>query len=95
LLLWERFTWSLAWTGSLEPIVPPAISIARFEMTSLAFMLLWVPDPVCQMRRGKCASRAPEITSSAALSINAAMSGVRSPSSAFVLAAAFLTMPRA
>ena len=42
-------TWSLGWTGSLEPITPPASSMARLEMTSLAFMLVWVPLPVCQI----------------------------------------------
>jgi hypothetical protein len=29
-------------------MVPPAISMARLEMTSLTFMLVWVPEPVCQ-----------------------------------------------
>ena len=43
----DRFTWSLGCTGLLEPSSPPAISIARFEMTSLPFMLDWVPEPVC------------------------------------------------
>ena len=32
----------------MEPITPPSISIARFEITSLAFMFDWVPEPVCQ-----------------------------------------------
>ena len=41
-------TWSLGCTGDLEPIVPPSISIARFEITSLAFMFDCVPEPVCQ-----------------------------------------------
>jgi hypothetical protein len=38
------FTWSLGWTGFFEPISPPSISMARFEITSLAFMLDWVPE---------------------------------------------------
>lgn len=33
LLLWLMFTWSLGWTGFLEPSSPPRISMARFEMT--------------------------------------------------------------
>ena len=45
---WPRLTWSLGWTGFFEPTVPPSISIARLEITSLAFMLDWVPEPVCQ-----------------------------------------------
>ena len=53
----DMFTWSLGCTGVLLPMTPPAISIARFEMTSLVFMFDCVPDPVCQMRSGKWASR--------------------------------------
>ena len=49
----ERFTWSLGWIGSLLPNGPPANSMARFAITSLAFMLLWVPLPVCHTCRGK------------------------------------------
>ena len=45
----DMFTWSLGWTGFLLPSTPPASSMARLEMTSLAFMFDWVPDPVCQM----------------------------------------------
>ena len=33
---------------------PPSISIARLAITSLAFMLDWVPEPVCQTTSGKC-----------------------------------------
>ena len=32
----------------------PAISLPRFAITSFAFMLDCVPDPVCQTTRGKC-----------------------------------------
>jgi hypothetical protein len=32
---------------------PPSISIARLAMTSLAFMLVCVPEPVCQTTSGK------------------------------------------
>ena len=65
-------TWSLGWIGFLLPISPPASSIARFEMTSLAFMLVCVPLPVCQMRNGNSASSLPSITSSAACTISVA-----------------------
>ena len=37
------FTWSFGCTGVFEPICPPAISMARFEMTSFTFMLVCVP----------------------------------------------------
>ncbi len=47
-------TWSLGWTGFLVPICPPRIWIARLAITSLAFMLLDVPDPVWKMSTMKC-----------------------------------------
>ena len=50
---WDMLTSSLGWTGSFEPITPPAISMARLEITSLAFMLDWVPLPVCHTLSGK------------------------------------------
>ena len=52
-------TSSLGWIGFLLPILPPASSIARLEMTSLAFMLVWVPLPVCHTRSGNSASSLP------------------------------------
>ena len=39
------FTWSLGCTGEREPITPPIISMARFEMTSFTFMFVDVPLP--------------------------------------------------
>ena len=47
-------TWSLGCTGFFEPITPPSISMARLEITSLAFMFDCVPEPVCQTTSGKC-----------------------------------------
>ena len=44
----DMLTWSFGWIGVLLPRSPPAISIARLEITSLTFMLVWVPEPVCQ-----------------------------------------------
>ena len=43
---WPMLTWSLGWTGSLEPSSPPRIWMARLEITSLAFMFVEVPEPV-------------------------------------------------
>ena len=40
--------------------------MARLEMTSLAFMLDWVPEPVCHTTRGKWSMSLREATSSAA-----------------------------
>ena len=45
---WLMLTSSFGWIGFLDPSSPPASSMARFEMTSFAFMFDWVPEPVCQ-----------------------------------------------
>ena len=49
----DMFTSSLGWMGVLDPMSPPASSMPRLAMTSLAFMLDWVPDPVCHTNSGK------------------------------------------
>jgi len=92
---WPRLTSSLGWTGFLEPSVPPASSMARFEMTSLAFMLDCVPLPVWNTTSGKWSSSDPAITSSAACTISATVSAGNWPSSPLARAAAFLRMPNA
>jgi hypothetical protein len=56
----------LGCTGFLVPIVPPRISIARLLITSLAFMLDCVPEPVCQTTRGKWSISLRSATSLAA-----------------------------
>ena len=54
---WLRLTWSFGCTGALAPSGAPSSSFARFAITSLAFMLLWVPEPVCQTTSGKCSCK--------------------------------------
>ena len=93
--LWLMLTWSFGCTGCFEPITPPSISIARFEITSLAFMFDCVPDPVCHTTSGKCSSSLPLATSSAAASITLPIAGSRSPSSTLTAAAACLITPSA
>ena len=93
--LCPMLTWSLGCTGCFEPISPPSISIARFEITSLAFMFDWVPEPVCQTTSGKWSSSLPAATSSAAASIARPSAGSRSPSSTLTAAAACLMTPSA
>ena len=75
----------------------PAISLPRLAMTSLAFMLDWVPEPVCQTTRGKCSSSLPETTSSQAWQMAASFSSVifSGRSVWFAMAAAFFRMPKA
>ena len=92
---WDMLTSSLGWTGVFEPITPPASSMARLEMTSLAFMLVWVPLPVCQTLSGKWSSSLPAETSRAAATISSAFSGESLPRSALTRADASLRMPKA
>ena len=91
----DRFTWSFGWIGSLLPSTPPARAMARFAMTSLAFMLVCVPLPVCQTTSGKWSSSAPRITSSAARSMSSQRRASSTPRARFVRAAAFFTTPSA
>jgi len=90
----DMLTSSFGCIGFFDPISPPAISIARLEITSLAFMFVCVPLPVCQMCNGKCSSSFPAITSSAACTINRAFSAESFPMSSFTRAAAFFRMPK-
>ena len=92
---WDMLTWSLGWIGVLEPITPPLSSMARFEMTSLAFMLVWVPLPVCQIRSGNWSSRAPFATSPAACSMRPARVSSSLPRSRLTAADAPLRTPNA
>ncbi len=92
---WPRLTWSLGWTGDLLPSGAPRISLARFAITSLAFMLVWVPEPVCQTTSGKWSASLPSITSWAARMIGSASLASSTPCSRLTLAAARLTMPSA
>ena len=93
LLDWLRLTWSFGCTGDLLPELTPRISIARLAMTSLAFMLLCVPDPVWNTTSGKWSSSSPRATSSAACTTARATSASSSPRSAFASAADFLSRP--
>ena len=61
---WLIFTSSLGCSS-----FSPAISFPRFAMTSFMFILLWVPEPVCQTTSGKCPSSFPARISSAAWQI--------------------------
>ena len=49
----DMLTSSLGWIGFFEPRTPFASSMARLEITSLTFMLVCVPEPVCQTTRRK------------------------------------------
>ena len=92
---WLRFTSSFGWIGVFEPSSPPASWIARLAITSLAFMLLWVPEPVWNTTSGNSASQRPSMTSCAARTIRSTFSGGSCPSSPLARAQHFLSTPRA
>ncbi len=75
LLLWHMLTSSLGWMG--RP--PPASCAERLAITSLAFMLVDVPEPVWKTSIGKSASHLPSITSCAARWMSSAFSGFEQP----------------
>jgi hypothetical protein len=88
-------TWSLGWTGFLEPISPPSISMARFEMTSLAFMLVWVPEPVCQTDQREVVVELARATSAARRSWRRRAPAARAPRALLAIGAGLLMKPRA
>jgi len=53
---WPKLTSSLGWT------LAPKISVARAAITSLALVLVEVPEPVWKMSRTNWSSKAPSIT---------------------------------
>ncbi|MNC34655.1 hypothetical protein D3C75_830980 [compost metagenome] len=95
LLDWLLFTSSLGCTSRASPRAPPSSSLARFASTSLRFMLVWVPEPVCQTIRGNSASCRPHNTSSAAAMMAWALRAGSSPRAWFTLAQADLMRARA
>ena len=67
--------------------------MARLAITSFVFMLVWVPEPVCQILSGKWLSSSPAINSSQAATINSPTSGSNSPRAMLVLAADCFKIP--
>ncbi len=88
LLDWLALTWSLGCTS-----VPARA--ASEAITSLAFMLDEVPDPVWKTSTGKASSCWPAATSWAAAVMARACDSSRMPSSPLTVAAAALTWPMA
>jgi hypothetical protein len=85
----------LGWIGALAPRLPPSISLARLAITSLTFMLVWVPEPVCHTDSGNSSSHLPSMISCAARMIALARPASSEPSSRLACAAANLTMASA
>ncbi len=79
---WDALTWSLGCTGR------PSSPAARVAMTSLAFMLDEVPEPVWKTSSGNSPSCSPLATRAAASWMARARSGGSTPSSPLTMAAA-------
>ena len=92
---WPRLTSSFGWTSRSSPRGPPRISEARLASTSLTFMLVWVPEPVCQTASGNSPSCLPASASSAAATIACAFFASSVPSARFTRAALRFTMSSA
>ena len=71
--------------------MPPTSWMQRLEITSLTFMLDWVPEPVCHTYSGKSSSSAPVITSSQTCWIRSPFQAGSRPARVFTIAAAFFT----
>ena len=92
---WPRLTSSLGCTRRPSPRAPPRISEARLASTSLTFILVCVPEPVCQTASGNSPSCRPASPSSAAATMASAVFADRMPSSTFTCADARLTISSA
>ena len=92
---WHLLTSSLGRTGLRSPFLPPSNSFERLESTSLAFILVEVPEPVWKTSRTNSSSHFPSATSRAAPRMASANSGLTCPRSLFTCAAAPLMSPRA
>ena len=76
---WLLLTSSFGWTSRPSPRSPPSSSLARLASTSFTFMLVCVPEPVCQTTSGNSSSCWPASTSSAAAMMAEALRLVQQP----------------
>ncbi len=73
----------------LSSNLPPFNTCALFAITSFIFILVCVPDPVCQITSGKCSSNLPCKISSHTAIINSAFWLDNKPKDILALAQAF------
>src|SRR5262249_38588512 len=88
----DMLTWSLGWTGLWPPSGWPAICAQRLLITSLTFMLNWVPLPVIQTWSGNWSWCCPARISSQTRTIRSFWVAPSRPALWLTRAAAFLTM---
>src|SRR5450830_1056925 len=92
---WPRLTSSFGCSRRASPRKPPISSEPRLASTSFMFILLCVPDPVCQTASGNSLGCLPASTSSAACVMATAFLPLNKPRSRLTWAAARLTVARA
>ncbi len=90
--LWDLFTWLLGCTFASGS---PLIWFALLAITSLRFMLLWVPLPVCHTASPKLPSSLPSRISLHASDMDFALASSRTPSLLLAIAEAFFSMAKA
>src|SRR5262249_42774935 len=88
----DMFTWSLGWIGVWLPSGWPAICEQRLAITSLTFMLNWVPLPVIQTWSGNWSWYWPSRISSQTRTIRSFWVSPSRPAAWLTRAAAFLTV---
>src|SRR5690554_5339532 len=85
----DLLTSSFALINNSPSIFPNLLNWALLAITSLTFILDWVPDPVCQMTKGNSSSNFPSEISSQTVAIASRFSTGSVPNSQLVYAAAF------
>ena len=83
----------MGWIGFFDPTSPPSNSIPLFAITSFAFIFDWVPDPVCQITKGKWSLNFPFATSNDALIIASPIVGSILPCLILIFAQAAFIKP--
>ena len=69
--------------------------VGMLAITSLTFMFVWVPLPVCHTTRGKCSKSSPASISSQTAAMASPRRWSRRPRRTFTWAAAFFRMAKA
>ena len=88
-------TWSLGWTRGSPSRLPVRISVALVAITSFAFMLVEVPEPVWYTSTTNWSSQRPSTTSSAAWRIASPAAVSNLPAAVFASAMPSLISPNA
>src|SRR5690554_5787308 len=91
----DLLTSSLALINNSPSIFPNLLNWALLAITSLTFILDWVPELVCQITKGNSSSNFPSEISSQTVAIASRFSTGSVPNSQLVYAAAFFKTAKA